>query len=53
MNSQNMRPWSAEKPHLYVESSLYMEKLSVWAVISGRSLIKSIFNKDNNLKIVW
>lgn len=43
VNSQNMRLWSAENPHEFVQSSLHPEKVGVWAAISARRIIGPIF----------
>lgn len=43
VNSQNFRTWSAENPHVFVETPLHPEKIGVWAAISARRLIGPIF----------
>lgn len=43
VNSQNMRWWSAENPHYYVEQPLHPLKVGVWIAICRRRLIGPIF----------
>jgi hypothetical protein len=43
VNSQNMRMWSGENPHYYIEVPLHSQKIGVWAAISRRRLIGPIF----------
>jgi hypothetical protein len=43
VNSQNMRMWSDENPHYYIEVPLHSQKIGVWAAISRRRLIGPIF----------
>jgi hypothetical protein len=33
VNSQNMRIWSTENPHVYVKASLHPQKFGVWAAM--------------------
>lgn len=43
VNSQNMRMWSAENPHFFIESPLHPQKIGVWAAVSQRRIIGPIF----------
>lgn len=36
---QNMRFWSTEQPHYFVEKPLHSEKVTVWCAISSRGII--------------
>lgn len=47
-NSQNMRMWSAENPHYFIEAPLHPQKIGVWAAISKRRIIGPIFFEGNN-----
>lgn len=50
VNSQNMRMWSAENPHIYTETSLHPQKIGVWVAMSRRRLIGPIFFEGNILR---
>jgi hypothetical protein len=41
--SLNFRIWSAQNPHLFVETPLHVSKIGVWIAVSRRRLIGSIF----------
>ena len=43
VNSQNMRMWSAENPHFFVETPLHPQKIGVWVGLSRRRLVGPIF----------
>ena len=43
VNSQNMRMWSTDNPHFFVESPLHAQKIGVWIAVSRRRIIGSIF----------
>lgn len=43
INSQNMRMWSSENPHIFLESPLHPEKIGVWMAVSRRRIIGPIF----------
>lgn len=43
VNSQNMRLWSSENPHFFVEEPLHPQKVGVWAGICRRRLVGPIF----------
>jgi hypothetical protein len=43
LNKQNMRIWSAENPHEFVETPLPPQKIAVWVVVSRRRIIGPIF----------
>jgi hypothetical protein len=49
MNSENIRMWSAENPHYYVEQPLHPQKIGVWAAISQRRIIGPTFFEGNNM----
>lgn len=43
VNSQNMRMWSTDNPHFFVESPLHVQKIGVWIAVSRRRIIGPIF----------
>lgn len=43
VNSQNMRWWSSENPHFFVEQPLHPQKVGVWVGICRRRLVGPIF----------
>lgn len=43
LNKQNMRMWSAENPHEFIETSLHPQKIGVWLAVSRRRIIGPIF----------
>lgn len=43
VNSQNMRMWSTDNPHFFVESPLHTQKIGVWVAVSRRRIIGPIF----------
>lgn len=43
VNSQNRRIWSAENPHVFIESPLHPQKVGVWVAMSRRRIIGPIF----------
>ncbi|KAJ8944114.1 hypothetical protein NQ318_013296 [Aromia moschata] len=50
VNSQNMRLWSADNPHSYIETPLHSQKIGVWAAVSRRTIVGPIFNGTLNAK---
>lgn len=52
VNSQNMRTWSSENPHIFLETSLHPVKIGVWGAVSGRRLIGPIFFEGNYWKSI-
>ncbi|KAJ8947420.1 hypothetical protein NQ318_009626 [Aromia moschata] len=47
VNSQNMRFWSADNPHFYIETPLIPQKNGVWAAVSRRKIVGPIFFNAN------
>jgi hypothetical protein len=47
-NSQNMRMWSSDNPHYFIETPLHPQKLEAWAAISKKRIIGPIFFEGNN-----
>lgn len=43
INSQNMRMWSNDNPHVFTESPLHAQKIGVWMAVSRRRIIGPIF----------
>jgi hypothetical protein len=43
VNSQNVRFWSSDNPHVFVEAPLHPMKVGVWIVVSRRRLISRVF----------
>ena len=43
INSQNMRMWSTDKPHIFIETPLHAQKIGVWMAVSRRRIIGPIF----------
>lgn len=43
VNSQNMRFWSSENPHQFVETPLHPVKLGLWVAISRRRIVPIFF----------
>lgn len=43
VNSQNMRLWSNDNPHYFVESGLHPLKVGIWVAMSRRRIIGPIF----------
>lgn len=43
INSQNMRMWCAENPHIFRENPLHPLKIGVWVAVSRRRLVGPIF----------
>ncbi|RZC38174.1 hypothetical protein BDFB_015132, partial [Asbolus verrucosus] len=43
INKQNMRIWSAENPHEFVQSPLHPEKIGVWLAVSRRRIFGPVF----------
>lgn len=50
VNSQNMRMWSANNPHFFVEAPLHPQKVGVWAAICQRRIIGPIFFEGMSIK---
>lgn len=48
INSQTMRMWSAENPHIFRESPLHSQKVGVWIGVSRRRLIPIFFEGTIN-----
>lgn len=46
INSQNYRTWSADNPHVLMETTLHPIKIGVWIAISRRRVIGPIFFED-------
>jgi hypothetical protein len=46
VNSQNIRVWAAENPHVYHEEPLHPLKVGVWCAISIRRIIGPIFFEE-------
>ncbi|KAJ3659556.1 hypothetical protein Zmor_011240 [Zophobas morio] len=46
VNSQNFRIWSAENPHVFVETPLHLLKIGVWLAVSRRRIYGPIFFHD-------
>src|SRR5579872_1536680 len=38
VNSQNMRMWSTDNPHVFTETPLYAQKIGVWMAVSRRRI---------------
>lgn len=47
VNSQNMRFWSTDNPHRFIEEPLHPQKIGVWVAISRRRIIGPIFFNQN------
>ncbi|CAH1382739.1 unnamed protein product, partial [Tenebrio molitor] len=47
INSQTMRMWSVDNPHLFRETPLHPLKIGVWVGMSRRRLIGPIFLEDS------
>lgn len=43
VNKQNMRTWSSENPHEFIESPLHSQKIGVWMAVSRRRIIGPTF----------
>lgn len=43
VNSQNMRMWNTQNPHVFVERPLHPQKVGVWAAISSRRIVGPIY----------
>ena len=43
VNSQNMRMWSTDNPHVFTETPLHAQKIGVWMAVSRRRIIGPIF----------
>ena len=43
VNSQNMRYWSSENPHITHETQLPDLKIGVWCAVSGTKIVRPIF----------
>ncbi|RZC35577.1 hypothetical protein BDFB_015143 [Asbolus verrucosus] len=44
INSQNMRMWSTDNPHIFIESPLHAQKIGVWMAVSRRRIIGPFFS---------
>lgn len=47
VNSQNMRLWSADNPHIFHETPLHPIQVGVWIAVSRRRLIGPIFFEES------
>ena len=45
VNSQNMRCWSAENPHVFGETRLHLVKIGTWCAMSRRRIIGPSFDE--------
>jgi len=52
VNSQNMRMWSTENPHFFIETPLHSQKIGVWAAVSRRRIIGPIFFQGTVNKLI-
>ncbi|KAJ8956038.1 hypothetical protein NQ318_006314 [Aromia moschata] len=43
VNSQDMRLWSADNLHFYIETPLHSQKIGLWATVSRRRIVGPIF----------
>jgi hypothetical protein len=43
INKQNMRIWSAENPHEFVETPLHPKKIGIWLAVSRRRIFGPVF----------
>jgi len=46
VNSQNMRMWSAENPHEFIEAPLHPLKVGLWVAISRRRIFYVFFEQN-------
>ncbi|CAH1374537.1 unnamed protein product, partial [Tenebrio molitor] len=47
VNSQNMRIWSTENPHVYVEAPLHPQKIGFWTTVNYVHLVINNFNHSS------
>ncbi|GFX18184.1 transposable element Tc3 transposase [Trichonephila clavipes] len=47
VNKQNCRIWSEANPHVYVETPLHPEKLTVWCALWAGGIIGPYFFKND------
>lgn len=43
INKQNMRIWSSENPHEFIQSPLHSQKIGVWLAVSRRRIFGPVF----------
>ncbi|GFU31221.1 uncharacterized protein TNCV_1742181 [Trichonephila clavipes] len=51
VNKQNCRIWSEANPHVYVETPLHPEKLTVWCALWAGGIIGPYFFKNDEGQI--
>lgn len=46
VNSQNVRIWSAEKPHVVCRNSMHSSKICVWCAVSRKRIVAQLFFEE-------
>jgi hypothetical protein len=46
VNKRHSQYWGSEKPNLHLEKPVHGEKITVWAAMSSKGIIRSFFFED-------